>query len=140
MHPIIAQYFNLLSNKDGLIENQTSPNKESESPDSSVSYLSGRTDKHRTAFLTKFRTESGQLTESRQRTDTGQICQENSDRGHDFSGNYGQKQDKNGRRTVLSADVCREWCLDEPRTVFANLEQWIANLQRNVNIVWLSLI
>ena len=56
---------------------------------------------------------SGQLTESRQtesgQTDTGEKIQtefgQQTDTGHDFSGNSGQKRDKDMTRKVLSADV-----------------------------------
>ena len=54
-----------------------------------------RTDRHRTAFFSKIRTESGQLTKSRQtesgQTDTGQRIRTESgqqtDTGHDFPEN-----------------------------------------------------
>ena len=38
---------------------QTSSDKDTESPDSSVSFLSGQKDRQRTAFFRKFWTESG---------------------------------------------------------------------------------
>ena len=52
---------------------QTSTDKDSESLDSSVSFLSGRTDRQRTAFF-EVRTESGK------QTDTGQDFPENPDK------------------------------------------------------------
>ena len=54
MHPIIAQYFNLLSNQDDL--NQTSADEDSESPDCSVLPLSGRKDRQRTENPDRIRT------------------------------------------------------------------------------------
>lgn len=49
---------------DGGLYVQTSADKDSDSPDSSVSSVSSRTDRQTAVFL-KFRTESGHLTESR---------------------------------------------------------------------------
>ena len=88
---------------------QTSVNKDTESPNSSVLSLSGRTDRQRTAFFRKFGTVSGQRTESRQ-TESGQIDTGQKSRTTDrhrtlFSGKSGQKRDKGRTRKVLSADV-----------------------------------
>ena len=71
----------------------------------SVSSLSGRTDRHRTAFFTKFRTESLQNPDrqtpdrkSRQNLDSRQTLDT-------IFRKTGQKRDKDRTRTVLSADV-----------------------------------
>ena len=59
-----------------------------------------RTERHRTGFVTKFQTESGQLTESRQQTDTG----------HDFPENHtktrqGQDTDSAVRRSLVQTET-----------------------------------
>ena len=58
---------------------QTSADKDSESLDSFVSFLSGRTDRQRTAFF-EIRTESGK------QTDTGQDFPENLDKNQTRTG------------------------------------------------------
>ena len=69
---------------------QTSSDKDTESPDSSVSFLSGRTDRQRTAFL-KSRTESGK------QTDTGLDFPENRDKNQTRTGH--------GHRCPPTSDV-----------------------------------
>ena len=74
-----------------------SADKDSESPDSSVSSLSGRTDRQRAAFFIIW-TEPGQLTEPRQtdtetdtKTDTGQKIRTADRHRTRFSEKSGQK-------------------------------------------------
>ena len=69
---------------------QTLADKDSAPPDSSASSMSGRTDRHRTAFFTQFRTESAKRAESRQIESEQKIQTEfrhRTDTGHDFPDN-----------------------------------------------------
>ena len=89
---------------------QTSADKESESPDSSVSSLSSRTDRHRTGFFTKFSTESGQRKEFWQQTDTGHY--------------FPEMPDKNETRTGQE-----QWCPPTSVLVYIILKQfWFLNV------------
>ena len=87
-----------LSSKRSRSSNQTSADKDSESPDSSVLSLSGRTDRHRTELFLKIRTKSGHRTESRQ-TESGQT-----DIGQDFLQNSGQNPDSGQNRDRQNPD------------------------------------
>ena len=77
---------------------QTSADEDSETPDSSVSSLSDRTDSQRTALF--FLNPDGGQNSSRQ-NDIGQIIRTDSRQQTDT----GHKRDKDRTRTVLSADV-----------------------------------
>ena len=77
-----------------------------------------RTDRHRTGFFTKFRTESGQRTKPRQ-TDTGQKIRTESgqqtDNGHDFPENPDKNETRTGHRqccppTSVSRWHCHQHC------------------------------
>ena len=80
----------------GLVNNkQTSADKDSENSDSSVSSLSGRTDRQRVAFFSNFYTESGQ------RTDTGQY----------FPENPGKNETRTGHRRLVYMHLQRLGCV-----------------------------
>ena len=81
--PAINLFHFKTKNKSLQVSEQTSADKDSESPDSSALSLSGRTDRQRTEFFLKIRTESGQ------RTDTGQDFPENPEKNETRTG-HGQ--------------------------------------------------
>ena len=94
---------------------QTSADKDSESPDSSVLSLSGRTDRQRTEFFREIRTKPGQRTESRQtesgQTDTGQLYFSKSGQNPDTGQNRDRQNPdrqttdrESGQRTDMSVE------------------------------------
>ena len=97
---------------------QTSADKDSDSPDSSVLSLSGRTDRQRTEFFMKIRTKSGQRTESRQTENPDRIRIANRHRTG-FSGKSGQKRDTDSavRRRLIPTP--------KSRTFVSQSEYWV---------------